>query len=146
MNIVNEHLFNLISVRHTLYSMRNALNIPFFNTSLNFFHLLVAVYHHWIEKLDPGLRKDGSLLVFKTNILVLILNSKGVKFITRLRLVLSYLREHKFKHGFQDSINPLCSCGLDIESTEHFLLHSPQIVNKRCTLLSTVGNIKYKLL
>ena len=50
---------------------------------------------------------------------------KVVKVITRLRLGLSYLREHKFKHNFQDSINPLCNCGHDTESTTHFLLHCP---------------------
>ena len=94
--------------------------------------------------------------LFKTNILKLIRpspnsayichNSKGLKFITRLRLGLSHLREHKFKHSFQDTINPLCSCGIDIESTEHFLLHCPQFVNERRTLLSNIGNINYKLL
>ena len=73
-------------------------------------------------------------------------NPKGLEFITRLRIGLSYLREHKFKHSFQDTINPLCNCGLDIESTEHFLLHCPQFVNERRTLLSTIGNINYKLL
>ena len=59
---------------------------------------------------------------------------------------LSHLREHKFKHSFQDTINPLCSCGIDMESTEHFLLYCPQFVNERHTLLSTIGNINYKLL
>ena len=56
------------------------------------------------------------------------------------------MREHKSKHSFQDTINPLCSCALDIESTGHFLLHCPQFVNERHTLLSTIGNIHYKLL
>ena len=51
------------------------------------------------------------------------------------------MREHKFKYNFQDTINPLCSYGLDIESTEHFLLHCPQLVNEGRTLLSTIGNI-----
>ena len=32
---------------------------------------------------------------------------KGIKFIARLRLGLSHMREHKFKHNFQDPINPL---------------------------------------
>ena len=93
---------------------------------------------------------------FKTNILRFILpspnsayschNPKRLKFVTKLRLGLSHLREHKFKHSFQDTTNPLCSCGLDIESTEHFLLHSPKFVNERCILLITIGNINYKLL
>ena len=73
-------------------------------------------------------------------------NPKGLKFVTRLRLGLSHLREHKFKYSFQDTINLLCSCGIDIESTEHFLLHCPKFVNERRILLSTIGNINYKLL
>ena len=52
-------------------------------------------------------------------------NPKGVKPIGRLRLGLSHLREHKSKYNFQDSINPLCNCGHDIESKTYFLLHCP---------------------
>ena len=156
----NEHpqyLFNLIPVRPTLYPTRNALNIPLLNANHNFFKnsFFPSTIIEWNE-LDPGLRKAESLSLFKTNILKFIRpspnsvynchNPKGLKFITRLRLGLSHLREHKFKHSFQDTINPLCSCGLDIESTEHFLLHCPQFVNERRTLLSTIGNINYKLL
>ena len=39
---------------------------------------------------------------------------EGIKLITRLRLGLSHLREHKFKHSFQDTIDPLCNCGQDL--------------------------------
>ena len=39
---------------------------------------------------------------------------------TRLRLD-SHLREQKFKHSFQDSINPL-NCCYEVECTVHFLL------------------------
>ena len=42
--------------------------------------------------------------------------------LTRLRLGLSHLRERKLKHGFQDMINPLCSCGNDVDPTKHFSL------------------------
>ena len=140
-----------------MYPTRNALNIPLLNTSHNFFKnsFFPSTIIEW-NKLDPGLRKAESLSLFKTNILKFIRpspnsvynchNPKGLKFITRLRLGLSHLREHKFKHNFQDTINPLCICGLDLESTEHFLLHCPQFVNERCTLLNTIGNINYKLL
>ena len=44
-------------------------------------------------------------------------NPREICLITRLRLGLSHLREHKFKHGFQDTLNPLCSCGNDVESS-----------------------------
>ena len=117
--------------------------------------MFFSIYYHWKE-LDPSLRKAGSLSVFKANILKFIRpspnsvynchNSKGLKLITRLRLDFSFLREHKFKNSFQDTTNLLCSCGLDIESTEHFLLHCHQFINEICTLLSTIDNINYKLL
>ena len=47
----------------------------------------------------------------------------GIKFLTRLRLGLSHLNEHKFKHNFQKCLNPLCSCSLEVASTIHFFLH-----------------------
>ena len=48
-------------------------------------------------------------------------DSLGIKLITRLHL--SHLREHKFNQNFQDTINPLCSCSLEVESSFHFSLH-----------------------
>ena len=70
----------------------------------------------------------------------LTVSHKGIRLITRLRVGMSHLREHKFKHNFQDCLNPICSCGLDIESTSYFLLHSPTFNDKRYTLLSTLSN------
>ena len=73
-------------------------------------------------------------------------NPKGIKHITRLRLGLRHLREHKFKHSFQDTINPLCNCGRDIDSSTHFFLHCPFFINERRTLLSTIRSLDSKLL
>ena len=76
-------------------------------------------------------------------------NPKGIKLITRLRLGLSHLREHKFKHSFQDKINPiypLCNCGQNIASATHFSLHCPFFINERRTLLSTIRSPDSKLL
>ena len=53
---------------------------------------------------------------------------------------------HKFKHNFQDCVNPICSCGLDIESTSHILLHRPTFNDERYTLLSPLNKIDCKLL
>ena len=72
--------------------------------------------------------------------------SKGLKFVTRLRLELSHLREHKFKHSFQDSINPICSCCLNVEPAIHYFLHCPQFTIERHTLLNTISQINNKLL
>ena len=54
---------------------------------------------------------------------------------------MSHLREHKFKHNFQDCLNSICSWGLDIESASHFILRCPTFNYERCTLLSTLNNI-----
>ena len=64
-----------------------------------------------------------------------------MKLVTRLRLGLSHLREHKFKHSFQDTLNPLCGCGLDIETTSHYFLHCPLFHAERSTLLNNVNEI-----
>ena len=53
----------------------------------------------------------------------------GEKLLTRLRLNSSHLKEHKFRHGFADTINPMWTCGADVETTEHFLM--------RCHFYST---------
>ena len=41
-------------------------------------------------------------------------NPKGIKLLTRLRVRQSHLREHKFKHSFQDTLNPITNFGEDI--------------------------------
>ena len=46
----------------------------------------------------------------------------------------------------RNCLNPLCSCGLSIESTSHFLLHCPIFHDIRHTLLSTLDNIDSKIL
>ena len=58
-----------------------------------------------------------------------------------MRVGLSHLREHKFKHIFQDTLNPICNCGEDIETTSHYLLHCPDYLYERKTLLKTVSCI-----
>ena len=49
----------------------------------------------------------------------------GLQLLTRLRLGLSHLNEHKFRHNFRDTINPLFSCSLEPETVIHFLLDCP---------------------
>ena len=46
-----------------------------------------------------------------------------------MKLGLSHLADHKFRHNFQDCLNPICSCGQEIETTSHFLLYC---LNYRC--------------
>ena len=137
----NEHrkcLFHLIPVRCTSYTTRTESNIPLIKTKHSFFKnsFFLSAIFEW-NNLDP------SISVFKEKIFNFIRPSpnsvfdihhpKGIKLITRLRLGLSHLTEQKFKHSFQDTINPLCNCGQDIESATHFFLHCPFLVNERGT-------------
>ena len=63
---------------------------------------------------------------------------KGIKYLTRLCCGLSYLNEDKFKQSFQDTLNPFCLCGLNVETNTHFFLYSSLFSIQRCILLSTV--------
>ena len=68
---------------------------------------------------------------------------KIIRLIARLRLRLSQPRKHKFKHIFQDCLNPLRSCRNDIEISSHFLLHCPTYSNEKIILLKKSKNIDY---
>ena len=151
------YLIKLIPSRSSSYITRNIYNIPFFKTRHTFFKnsFFPSTTIEW-NKFDHNIRNSSSFNIFRKSILKFIKpsanslfdchNPKGIKFITRLRLGLSHLREHKFKHSFLDSLSPFCSCGLDIESTAHFVLHCPTYIIERRTLLSTLVNIDNNLL
>ena len=66
--------------------------------------------------------------------------------LARLRLGLSHLRYHKFKHNFLETINPLCICGSDFETTLHFFLYCPNVMKCRNTLLSKISEINSDLI
>ena len=55
---------------------------------------------------------------------------------TRLRVGLSHLRKHKFRHNFQDTIDPLCSCSPEIESTSYFFLCCQNFITPRTNLMN----------
>ena len=152
-----QYLFKLIPEKTHAYATRNVDNIPCFKIRHNFFKncFFSSTIIEW-SNLHPTLRNSKSFVVFKNSILKFIRpspsnvfnynNYKGIRLITLLRVRMSHLREYKFKHNFLDCLNPICSCGLDIESTLHFLLHCPSFNNERSTLLSTLNKIDCKLL
>ena len=134
------------------YNTRNTNNIPQFKVKHNFFRnpFFPSAVIKW-NKPDLNIRNSESLNIFKKSLLKFIRpsansvfhchNLKGVKLLTRLRLGLSHLHQDKFKHGFQDTLNPICSCGNDIETSAHFLLHCPHYSSERSTFLNTIRNI-----
>ena len=119
------YLFNIIPIRNPAYSTRNNVNIPLFKSNHNFFKnsFFPSTIIEW-NNLDPNLRNLDSYGTLKNSILKFIRpspnsvfechNLQGIKFLTRLRLGLSHLREHKFKHSFQDSLNHYASAVLKL--------------------------------
>ena len=66
----------------------------------------------------------------------------GIRLITRIRLGFSHLRERTHRHNFP--VGPICSCGTESETTEHFLLHCQHfcriwsdMLNNACELAKT---------
>ena len=82
------------------------------------------------NKLDPDKRSCLSYKSFRKALLNFVRLSEnkifnihdqvGIKLLTRLRLGISHLREHKFQHNFEDTLNPLCSCSNEAETALHF--------------------------
>ena len=72
-------------------------------------------------------------------------NPYGSKLPTRFRLGLSQIWV-KFRHNFQDYINPLCVFGLKIEPTTHFLIHCPLFQSARQSLLINIKEIYERIL
>ena len=107
------------------------------------------------NKLGESIKSKKTITQFKASILQFIrpkacsvfnvMDPEGLKLLTRLRVQLSHLKEHKYRHNFVDTLNPICNCGLlEIESTPHYLLRCLFYCDQRKTLLdsiSTVGNI-----
>ena len=72
---------------------------------------------------------------------------KDVKLLTRLRLDFIHLNEHKFRHNFNDVINPMCSCGKEPETILHYLLRCDlysiyrlELLNDVCALNGSLKN------
>ena len=107
------------------------------------------------NNLDSNIRNSENLALFKKRIMAFIrpsanstfhcLNPNSLKIITRLRLELSHLRFHKFKHSFQNTLNHICNCGT-VETTFHYLLLCPNFSNERLTLFNKLQTIDENIL
>ena len=139
------------------YNTRNANNVPQFKVKHNFFKnsFFPSVVIEW-NKLDLNIRNSENLFIFKKKLLKFIRpsgnsvfkcpNPEGIKLLTKLRLGLSHLREHKFRHELLESLNPICSCGQNIDTSTHFLLHCSNYSNERLTFLNIIRNIDGNIL
>ena len=128
------YLLNAIPNRNRQHQTRNSGNIISFFIKHDYFKnsFFPSAITEW-NKLDCYISNADSFEVFKKRLLSFIRpmpnsiynihNPLGVKYLTRLRIGFSHLKEHKFKYNFQGSLDPVCSCSSGIETTIHFLLH-----------------------
>ena len=113
------------------------------------------------NNLSEELRKIKSTVKFKTKILSFIRPKEnsifkihdinGIRLLNRLRLHFSHLNEHKFWHNFRATIDPMCSCNLEPETTLHYLLGCnfssdlrTELLNDICALNPTLKKLSHE--
>ena len=135
---------------------RNHNSIPLFNAKHEHFrNSFPSAVIEW-NKPDNNIRNSELVSPFEKQIYKFIgpspnstfnvHNPHGIKLLTRLRVGLIHLREHKFRHDFQDFLDPFCNCDQHIETIIHFFLHCSNYSNQRNTLFEKNSNIKRSLL
>ena len=86
-----------------------------------------------LKKLIKSERKKGKSIFS-------IYDPLNFKLLSRLKLQFSHPNEHKFRHGFGDTINAMCACRSEVETTEHFLLHCHLYSPQRLELFLKTSN------
>ena len=99
------------------------------------------------NNIGPDLRQTDKLSAFKSVLKGMIvpeeksifkIHNKNLSYLYQLRVGLSPLRAHKFRHNFLDNPDDLCTCQSGIESTTHFLLKCPLFDDHRESLMDIV--------
>ena len=155
-NGIPSYLAELIPSEFHLYNTRNTRNITTYSCRTDAFKYSFFPWtiNEW-NKLNFSIRAS-SFNIFRANLIKIIrpipnsvfgiFNPLGLKLITRLRLGLSHLNDHRFKHNFNDCINPLSMCSLDIEPTVHYFLHCNYYNSATISLLNDLNSVDRTLL
>ena len=103
------------------------------------------------NNLEKDIKEANSKQIFKNRLLNKIRPKKSsyfgirdndkVRYLTMLRVGLSPLREHKFRHGFLDTSDPLCIVCKKKEDTEHFLLLCKSYTLSRTILMHNISEV-----
>ena len=143
-----KYLTDIIPSTTRRYSSRNENNIPLVRVNNTYFmNTFPSTITEW-NKLDQSIHNSASLDVFKGRLLqflrplensVFTCHNPIGNYLTRLRLGFSHLCYHKFKHGFLDAVDSLCSCSTAIENTVHYFLHCPNFTTARNTFLNEIA-------
>ena len=98
--------------------------------------------------LDDELKSLPTLQSFKKHLVTFIrpnersfygiTDNVGIKLLTKIRVEFSDLRDHnRFSHSL-NCASPLCKCGLEDETTSHYIFRCPLHNKHRSILLSNV--------
>ena len=152
-----KYLLQLILTNNHSYTLRKPLNIPHYYCRTDTFKnsFFPNVINEW-NKLDEKIKGATSFSLFTASLLKIgrpyanstytIHNPDGKSLLRRLRLGLSHLNEHKFRHNFADCVNPLCSCCIEPETTLHVFLHCHNFLNIRRKLFDKIKLLDETLL
>ena len=126
-------------------------NIPFARTHRYVNSFFPYTIKTW-KNLDEEAKMKSSVASFKKHLNKYIrpsghaffrLSDKiGIKLLTKIRVGFSDLREQRFNHNFNCKWS-CCRCGLDDETSVHFLLCCPMFADLRASLLSKVSDINH---
>ena len=152
-----KYLSDIIPSTTRRYSSRNANNIPLVRVDNNYFMntFFPSTVTKW-NKLSLSIRKSTNLNIFKSRLIRFVKplensvfichNPIGIKYLPRIKLEFSHLCYHKFKHGFLDAIDPLCSCSTRIENTVHYFLHCQNFSTAQNTFLNEIAIVERSII
>ncbi len=142
----------LPEMREQSYALRNtnSIAVPKRRTDAFKNSFFPHCINEW-NNLSLEFRELRSLSLFKTRLISLVRPVKnqifgihdpsGVRRLTQLRVGLSPLREHRFRHNFLDTTDPMCLTNDGIETTTHFMLLCQEYAIHRTVLLDRVTSI-----
>ena len=154
-NGVRAYLYELIPKKSHQYITRNVKDTATYQCrtdacNFSFFPWTITEWNKIAIKI-----RNSSYLVFRNYLLSKIRpkpspfynihNPSGIKLLTRLRLGLSHLNEHKFNHNFDDCVNPFCTCSLKPESASHSFLHCQNYNTIRSMLFKNLNSVAKNL-
>ena len=149
-NEVAKYLINLIPKRKQTFNTRNK-HLPTHNcrTVLSI-HFFPCTLNDWFS-IDVSIRDSESISLFKSKLLSFIRqvhdnifnisDPQGLLLLTRLRLGFGHLTERRFRHNFQECMNPVCSFSPEIKDTSHYLLHCHHFTFHCIDLMNSVKSI-----
>ena len=146
-----KYLSDIIPSTTKRYASRNANHILLVRVNSNYFmNTFPSTITEW-NKLDLSILNSSSPNIFKGRLLQFAKplqnsmytchNSIGIKYLTRLRLGFSHLCYNKFKDGFIDTVDPLCSCSSAIENTVNYFFHCPNFSTAQDAFLNEIAMV-----